>query len=200
DGCNLVEEVVRAIRGYHNHIHGDVKLSNVMSFVAASGGATQYKLIDFDNATRVGQPMSKHCTPEYCPPEMAQYILGHTTEPIVAATSFDVWCIAVLILKLYSEGVSLVEFADMNHEEILAEIANPGFSFRPSLTAVKLGNMQKKCIDKGLRMDPARRSTMSEFLKLLPVTVNMHQSPTTSELAGFMKEVQDIKCRLINHS
>ncbi|KAF0695219.1 Aste57867_13949 [Aphanomyces stellatus] len=99
---NFVEEVVRAVQGCHNlnHIHGDVKLNNVMVFVAAFGGVTQYKLIDFDNATRVGQPMTKHCTPEYCPPEMTKYILGHTTEPVVADTSFDVWCTAVLILKL----------------------------------------------------------------------------------------------------
>ncbi|KAF0699211.1 Aste57867_10209 [Aphanomyces stellatus] len=84
----------------------------------------------------------------------------------------------------------------MNTVEILAEVAKPGFSFRRSLTAVKLGNMQKECIAKGLRMDPARRSTMSEFFYLLPVTVTMPQNPTTSELAGFMKEVQEIKRRL----
>ncbi|KAF0719026.1 Aste57867_1328 [Aphanomyces stellatus] len=62
---NFINEVAKAIQGCHNlnHIHGDVKLDNIMFFVADFGRATQYKLIDFDNATRVGEPMNKHCTP-----------------------------------------------------------------------------------------------------------------------------------------
>ncbi|KAF0716526.1 hypothetical protein As57867_002794, partial [Aphanomyces stellatus] len=127
---NFVEEVVRAIQGCHNlnHIHGDVKLDNVMFFVVASGGATQYKLIDFDNATRVGEPMNKHCTPEYCPPEMAKFKLGRTTAPVI------------------SEGGTLLEFAQMNNDEILAAIAAPDFNFERSLNAIVLKDQQKECL------------------------------------------------------
>ncbi|KAF0687439.1 Aste57867_20820 [Aphanomyces stellatus] len=59
----------------------------------------------------------------------------------------------------------------MNRDEILAEIAKPGFRFRRSLTAVKLGNMQKKCIAKGLRMDPARRSGQYWSVQCLVINV-----------------------------
>ncbi|KAF0693458.1 Aste57867_15587 [Aphanomyces stellatus] len=156
---NFVEGLVRAVQGCHNlnHIHGDVKLDNIMLFVAPSGGTTQYKLINFDNATRVGQPMSKHCTPEYCPPEMAKYILGHTTAPVIADSSYDVWCTAVLILKLYSEGGTLLEFAHLNNDEILEAIATPDFSFQRSLEAVDLPCQITKNLAKCLRVNPANR-------------------------------------------
>ncbi|KAF0697973.1 Aste57867_11380 [Aphanomyces stellatus] len=196
---NFIDEVVKAIQGCHNlnHIHGDVKLDNIMFFVADFGGATQYKLIDFDNATRVGKPMNKHCTPEYCPPEMAKFKLGLTTAPVISDTSYDVWCTAVLILKLYSEGGTLIEFAQMNDDKILAAIAAPEFNFERSLNAIVLKDQQKECLVKCLEVNPANRGSLRDFFALLPVTVTATtKNKTNADLEGLMEEIHELKARL----
>ncbi|KAF0683489.1 Aste57867_24465 [Aphanomyces stellatus] len=182
---DFVNEVVRAVQGCHNlrYIHGDIKLENVMFFVDPVTGASQYKLIDFDNATEFGKVMVKHCTHEYCPPELADFMLGT----------------AVLMLKLCTKGEKLVEFAQLNPQEILEAISAPGFSFKRSLDTVTLLNEeQKKVLAKCLHVDPSSRGTLNDYFELLPRTVTGSKNQTSADLAELVKESKELMVRLEN--
>ncbi|KAF0688707.1 hypothetical protein As57867_019627, partial [Aphanomyces stellatus] len=145
---SCLKEVLDAIRVVHElgYIHGDIKLENIVYF----GDEAGYKLIGFDNSARPGDLWTKHCTEVYCPPEMAKFMLGHTDDLIVSH-AIDVWCAAVLVLKLFVHQGHLLEFMAINNEDILNEIAKPGFSFRASIAAADLSERNKewlaKCLD-----------------------------------------------------
>ncbi|KAF0704261.1 hypothetical protein As57867_007372, partial [Aphanomyces stellatus] len=167
-----LQQICDAVKSCHklSHVHGDIKPENI---VCIDTPYPMLKLIDFDNATPLGQNMLKHCTPENCPPEMAAFILGHTTGPVVAHTSFDVWCAAVLTLKIFFKGDQLLEFMHLSeHDDILRVIAHPDFSFQRSLEETNLKPVQRERLAKCLEVDPARRGTLGDLLAIIPVTEN----------------------------
>ncbi|CAK4672604.1 hypothetical protein LEN26_016089 [Aphanomyces euteiches] len=161
-----IEHILTGLKALHNlrYIHGDVKLENVVYF----GDDKGYKLVDFDNAALIGSPMTAHCTEEYCPPEMAHFILGRT-KALVVSEKFDVWCAAVLVLKLFSTENTLEEFLD---KSILDEIAKPWFSFRASVNATTLSLAKKALLLKCLDIHPEKRGTLQDLMDILPPTAS----------------------------
>ncbi|KAG9403763.1 putative protein serine/threonine kinase [Aphanomyces cochlioides] len=161
-----IEHILTGLKALHDlrYIHGDVKLENVVYF----GDEKGYKLLDFDNAAQIGSPMTAHCTEEYCPPEMAHFILGRT-KALVASEKFDVWCAAVLVLKLFSTENTLEEFLD---KSILHEIAKPWFSFRASVNATTLSLAKKALLLKCLDINPEKRGSLQDLMDILPPTAS----------------------------
>ncbi|KAF0717652.1 Aste57867_2174 [Aphanomyces stellatus] len=122
-----IDHVAKAVRALHQHnfIHGDLKLENVVDFGL-------YKLIDFDHAIEMGRTPPPHCTKEYCPPELGQY-LRQNGAPVVTSATFDIWCLGVLVLKLFIKDGILAEFSDVENKDILDIISDPGFLFNDSI-------------------------------------------------------------------
>ncbi|KAF0698510.1 Aste57867_10877 [Aphanomyces stellatus] len=168
-----VKHVLEGLTKLHrlNYIHGDVKLENVVDF-----GKAGYKLIDFDHAVKIGSLMTTHCTEQYCPPEMAHLILDHTSQ-LVANVAFDVWCVAVLILKLFSPSQTLKEFMAVDTHDIVATIASPAFSFRASVHATDLSPGKKENLLKCLHVDPVQRGSIHDLQYLLPDHISNTKSP-----------------------
>ncbi|KAF0735899.1 hypothetical protein Ae201684P_021477 [Aphanomyces euteiches] len=165
-----IEHVAHALRFLHSQrwIHGDIKLENVVYF----GDEAGYKLIDLDHAIHIQTAMSAHCTHEYCPPEMASFILGHT-RALAASEKFDIWCLGVLVLKLFVEGDVLHEFEGLSDDGILQLIASPDFALVESLDECSLELSQKRRLARCLHPDPARRGTLDDILAILPRTTTM---------------------------
>ncbi|KAF0692768.1 Aste57867_16178 [Aphanomyces stellatus] len=101
------------------------------------------------------------------PPEMAKFMLGHTDDLIVSH-AIDVWCAAVLVLKLFVHQGHLLEFMAINNEDILNEIAKPGFSFRASIAAADLSERNKEWLAKCLDVEPKTRGTLEDLGRLAP--------------------------------
>ncbi|KAF0719543.1 hypothetical protein As57867_000956, partial [Aphanomyces stellatus] len=139
-----VDHVTRAVGYLHTneYVHGDLKLENVVQFGS-------YKLIDFDNATRMGHTMARRCTKSYCPPELALHLRAGGP-PVQASATFDLWCLGVLVLKLFVKNGVLVEFDGLDGDAILDVIAAPGFSFQASLRAADVNGRQRKYLAKCL--------------------------------------------------
>ncbi|KAF0689643.1 hypothetical protein As57867_018863, partial [Aphanomyces stellatus] len=166
-----VEHVALAVDFLHgnNYIHGDLKLENVVDF-------GQFKLIDFDHTVPMGTILPPHCTRQYCPPELAHYL--RCQGPAVAASStFDIWCLGVLVLKLFVPGGELVEFNGLSDDAILDAIAAPGFSFQASLLAADLSGRQRWYLSKCLEPNPAKRATSATTILKM---VDMKSSVTTA--------------------
>ncbi|RHY80191.1 hypothetical protein DYB26_006471, partial [Aphanomyces astaci] len=162
-----LEDILDAVVTLHQlqYVHCDLKPENVVFF----GDSDGYKLVDFDNARPVRTPLTKNCTEQYCPPEMAHFMLGHTTDPPVATTKYDVWCTAVLVLKLFSKpGTSLIEFDD--GVPLLDTIASPMFSFAESVSLTQLSSDRQKSLLKCLHIDPKQRGSLQDLVDLLPDT------------------------------
>ncbi|ETV96690.1 hypothetical protein H310_10008 [Aphanomyces invadans] len=138
DKNNCVFHVVKALEYVHTlrYIHGNLTLENVMMF---SRG--EIKLIDFANTVALNADMPLHCTPEYCPPEMAKCIVNGL-RPLKASPSYDVWCLGVFILKLFSPNLQLQEFVNLSDEDVpqfaaekhaaICSRSQPGHSIKPS--------------------------------------------------------------------
>ncbi|KAF0719072.1 Aste57867_1302 [Aphanomyces stellatus] len=184
---SFLKKVLDAIRVVHElgYIHGDIKLENVVYF----GDETCYKLIDFDNSARLGDLWTKHCTEEYCPPEMAKFMLGHT-DNLITSPSFDVWCAAVLVLKLFVYQGHLREFMTIDNEDILKKIAKPGFSFQASIAAADLSERKKEWLAKCLDVDPTTRGTLDDLARLAP---SLKTTTKESELPDLYKIVLDLR-------
>ncbi|KAF0696446.1 Aste57867_12797 [Aphanomyces stellatus] len=178
---SCLKEILDAIRVVHElgYIHGDIKLENVVYF----GDEAGYKLIDFDNSARPGDLWAKHCTEEYCPPEMAKFMLGHTND-LIASSAFDVWCAAVLVLKLFVRQGHLLEFLAIDNEDLLKEIAKPGFSFQASIAAADLSERKKEWLAKCLDVDPTTRGTLDDLARLAP---SLKTTTKGSELTDLYK-------------
>ncbi|ETV69924.1 serine/threonine protein kinase [Aphanomyces astaci] len=162
-----LEDILDAVVTLHQlqYVHCDLKPENVVFF----GDSDGYKLVDFDNARPARTPLTKNCTEQYCPPEMAHFMLGHTTDPPVATTKYDVWCTAVLVLKLFSKpGASLIEFND--GVPLLDTIASPMFSFAESVSLTQLSSDRQKSLLKCLHIDPKQRGSLQDLVDLLPDT------------------------------
>ncbi|KAF0685867.1 Aste57867_22298 [Aphanomyces stellatus] len=174
---SCLKEILDAIGVFHDlgYLHGDMKLENVVYF----GNEVGYKLIDFDNTAKLGTLMTKHCTAQYCPPEMAKYILGHSTE-LRVSTAFDVWCAAVLVLHLFVKPGDMKEFINIADNDILKTIALSDFSFQASIDAADLSDRKKKILANCLPIDPAERGTLKDLECLLPtLTTTMKGSGLT---------------------
>ncbi|RHY28746.1 hypothetical protein DYB32_005740 [Aphanomyces invadans] len=164
DKNNCVFHVVKALEYVHTlrYIHGNLTLENVMMF---SRG--EIKLIDFANTVALNADMPLHCTPEYCPPEMAKCIVNGL-RPLKASPSYDVWCLGVFILKLFSPNLQLQEFVNLSDEDVVCKIAAPGFSFHASVRACSLSSPQKNMLLSVLDPNPATRSSLRDVDKFLP--------------------------------
>ncbi|KAF0690547.1 Aste57867_18063 [Aphanomyces stellatus] len=172
--------ILDGLRDLHGlgYIHGDVKLENVVYF-----GDAGYKLIDFDHTVEFGMPMSLHWTKEYCPPEMAQCSV-HDASAVVASPAFDIWCAAVLILKLFLPGGHLDEFS-MVGDNILEKIASPGFSLAASVHKTHLTDGQKKRLLHCLEPNPTLRGSLHDLDTLLPT------APTERKASLELAEIRD---------
>ncbi|KAF0712818.1 Aste57867_4646 [Aphanomyces stellatus] len=168
-GC--LNDIINAIEACHNigYIHGDIKLENVVFFSASE----RYKLIDFEQTTEIGTEMKNSCTEEYCPPEMAKYFLGHDESPLLAQKSYDVWCAAVIVLKLFTENNDLLEFRNADDGRAILEIiARDGFSFQESIASTKLSQEEKHLLSKCLFTNPSMRGTLHSLKKILQLRAN----------------------------
>ncbi|ETV96966.1 serine/threonine protein kinase, variant [Aphanomyces invadans] len=173
-----VQDVAKALQFLHRDhaiIHGDVKLENVLYFDRAVG----YKLIDFDQTVTIGSAMRLHCTHEYCPPEMARLILQRHNHVLMAASpTFDVWCLGVLMLKLFVDGGHLEEFDGVAAGDgILEIVAAPGFCFRKSLAkASHLNSRQMTFLMTCLEPDVSKRANNVNDI----VDIATFESPTST--------------------
>ena len=170
-----IDHVVRALEFLHSHnwIHGDIKLDNVVKF----GDDKGYKLIDLDHAKQIGSHMHQHCTAEYCPPEMAKYFIGRTNS-LLASDKFDIWCLAVFVLKLFLKTDVMPEFVGLDNNQVVQRIASPDFNFNQSLEASDLELPQKRRLARCLHPDPAQRGTLKDIMAILPVLKPMTESIT----------------------
>ncbi|KAF0693460.1 Aste57867_15589 [Aphanomyces stellatus] len=165
-GC--LKEVIDAVQMCHElgYIHGDIKLENIVYFSDEAG----YKLIDFEHTTKFGYPIRMCRTFEYCPPEMAKHIL-EGGEPLIATTSYVVWCTAVLVLKLFANDDGIIEFNDVDDISILNTIASPGVSFDETIDCIKtseLSNGKKELLKICLQANPYMRGTLKDLADILP--------------------------------
>ncbi|KAF0687404.1 Aste57867_20852 [Aphanomyces stellatus] len=162
-GC--LSDIFNSIQACHDigYIHGDIKLENIVFFSESE----RYKLIDFEQTTKMGSVMQNSCTEEYCPPEMAKFMIGRDKSPLCAQKSYDVWCAAVIVLKLFSENRDLVEFQNIDESAILATIAEPSFSFQKSIEATTLSEEAKKLLTICLCTDSSMRGTVHDLAKIL---------------------------------
>ncbi|RHY25712.1 hypothetical protein DYB32_008146 [Aphanomyces invadans] len=176
---NCIEKLARAVLFLHGQglIHGDIKLENVVYF----SDRTWYKLIDFDHTVPFGSRI-RHCTPEYCPPEMARCMLQGQGLTIEASSKFDVWCFGVLVLRLFLDGGHLEEFNGVGGDGVYELLAAPGFSFRQSLAKVAaLNNRQKKYLLMCLEPDESKRTgSLRDILKALEVKSTTHSTTPAS--------------------
>ncbi|KAF0713675.1 hypothetical protein As57867_004240, partial [Aphanomyces stellatus] len=177
-----MEDVAKAVDflHQHNYIHGDLKLENIVDF-------GPFKLIDFDHTIQMGAILPRHCTYQYCPPELAQY-LRCDGPAVVASASFDVWCLGVLALKLFVKDGILVEFDGLYDETILDEIAAPGFSFQRSLLAANLSDRQLSYLSQCLEPNPAKRATSAATILKM---VDMKEGVTATVAPVVVEEVKD---------
>ncbi|ETV90926.1 serine/threonine protein kinase [Aphanomyces invadans] len=170
---NCIEKLARAVLFLHGQrlIHGDIKLENVVYF----SDRIWYKLIDFDHTVPFGSRI-RHCTPEYCPPEMARCMLQGQASTIAASPKFDVWCFGVLVLRLFLDGGHLDEFDGVEGDAVYKLVAAPGFSFRQSLAKVAaLNNRQKKYLLMCLEPDESKRTgNLRDLLKALETKSTTH--------------------------
>ncbi|KAF0690842.1 Aste57867_17809 [Aphanomyces stellatus] len=102
-----VEHILKAVTFLHSHgfVHGNICLENIS--LVSTVGVAQPKLSGYAAyATKWNQDLAPHCidTAVYCPPEMASYLLGYREKPPKAAPSYDVWSVAIAILKMFSPG------------------------------------------------------------------------------------------------
>ncbi|KAF0713397.1 Aste57867_4363 [Aphanomyces stellatus] len=126
--------------------------------------------------------MTNHCTHEYCPPEMARRLVAGNDDvtPLVATDKFDVWCLGVLVLKLFVESSDyLVEFHGLDEDGMLHLLASPGFVFMDSLDACALTFPQKRLLAKCLHPDPSARGSLADIQALLPRTATSSKATFT---------------------
>ncbi|KAF0721992.1 hypothetical protein Ae201684_018773 [Aphanomyces euteiches] len=173
----FIEQLVVATLFLHTHgwIHGEIKLENVVYFRSEE----RFKLVNMDHAQKIDGTISKHCSADICSPEMAMYILGHK-KILVASTKFDIWCVAVLILKMFLKDGVLEEFAGLDDDAILQLLASPDFNFQQSLNASDLTPAQKKHLASCLHPDPQKRGTLHDLLAILPERSRLSSNPSRS--------------------
>ncbi|KAH9123368.1 hypothetical protein AeMF1_005625 [Aphanomyces euteiches] len=161
----FIEQILAATQFLHSQgwIHGDIKLENVAYFEAEA----RFKLMNMDHAQNIDAAMSKHCVSEYCPPELAMYILGHK-KILNASAKFDTWCVAVLVLKLFLKDGVINEFSGLDEKAIIQLIASPDFNLDHSLNASDLKPPQKQIFALCLHPDPEKRGTLDDILSILP--------------------------------
>ncbi|KAG9398919.1 hypothetical protein AC1031_014003 [Aphanomyces cochlioides] len=157
----FIEQTVAATQFLHSKgwIHGDIKLENVAYF----GAEERFKLTNMDHAQKINSEVTQYCKPENCPPEMARYILGQN-KTLVASAKFDVWCLAVLILKLFVKDGLLKEFSGLDDNATIKIIASPVFNFQQSLNACDLEPSQKEYLSLCLQPDPHKRGTLDDII------------------------------------
>ncbi|KAG9398904.1 hypothetical protein AC1031_013988 [Aphanomyces cochlioides] len=161
----FIEQILAATQFLHNQgwIHGDIKLENVAYFEAEE----RFKLMNMDHAQKIDAAISNYCISEYCPPELAMYILGQK-KILVASAKFDTWCVAVLVLKLFVKDGVLKEFSGLDEKAIIQLIASPDFNLDHSLNASDLKPPQKQILALCLHPDPQKRGTLDDMLAILP--------------------------------
>ncbi|KAF0685576.1 hypothetical protein As57867_022497, partial [Aphanomyces stellatus] len=123
-GCAL--DMILALQSLHDHgvVHGNICLQNAVL------QSERTKLLDFTHSTKRNLPLLAHAkaTIEYCPPEMAQFIV-HGGESPPAKASYDV----VVILKLFSPGQKISQFENKDEAWVVHSIASDSFSFDLSI-------------------------------------------------------------------
>jgi len=104
----------------HNIVHCDLKPHN---FVLVG---LKWKVIDFENACRAGEPVSMRVSPSYCAPELARAVLSKQTECMHAACSLDMWAFGLVIFELFARQPFFADKPDtMQQLASYAEIEVP---------------------------------------------------------------------------
>ncbi|KAF0712571.1 Aste57867_4786 [Aphanomyces stellatus] len=167
-GC--VQDMILALQFHHDHgvVHGNICLQNAVL------QSERIKLFDFTHATKRNLPLLAHAkaTIEYCPPEMAQFIV-HGGESPPAKTSYDVWCLGVLILKLFSPGQKISQFENKDEASIVHSIASDSFSLDKSIQDTVLSTPQKVILERCFERDPSHRCTLKDVWEMLPTKNTM---------------------------
>jgi serine/threonine protein kinase len=81
-------------------VHGDLHPSNLVLF-EDDYGLPQWKLIDFDSAAKVGEPLRAHQVSDFSPPELYKARSGETVQ---AAHSVDMYALGRLFMWFVMKG------------------------------------------------------------------------------------------------
>ncbi|KAF0720736.1 Aste57867_78 [Aphanomyces stellatus] len=188
--------VAHAVQWLHDetaYLHGDISLDNVMAFRSTSDDDV-FKLVDLSHVVKLGDEVPPFASLPYCPPEMARYVL-HVTDCVHAASTFDVWCLAVLVLQLFSPECGLVEFQGLADDDVaaLALLATDTFNFDLSVDASYLNVAQKALLRQCLEPDVTKRATtVAPLLELLAIQ-NVHDTTSTLPLLWTLGVATDKK-------
>ncbi|KAF0688307.1 Aste57867_20066 [Aphanomyces stellatus] len=175
----IVDQLVSAVGFLHGQgfVHGDICLSLAVRF----GDVT--KLIGFAHTTKRKEPLLPHAQSsiDACPPEMARFLVGLGPNPL-ATPSYDVYCLAVLVLKLFVPNQRLVEFDQLDDDEIVRKIAASESTcvLDASLHIASLRPSQKELLKKCLTADPTTRGSLQDLAEMVAVRCMYHPTKVDS--------------------
>ncbi|KAF0691685.1 Aste57867_17139 [Aphanomyces stellatus] len=103
---------------------------------------------------------------------MAKLYFDPTLE-VFASPALDVWCTAVLVLKMFSKsGGDLIEFqgiqTDDKNDDLLSRIAQSDFSFAQSIENTILRGYMSEKLTECLHINPNDRGTVEDLLSIVP--------------------------------
>ncbi|KAH9150644.1 hypothetical protein LEN26_004042, partial [Aphanomyces euteiches] len=160
----FMNQLVLAVKCLHGQgwIHANIELDNITDF----GHEMSYRLMGFDQARKIGEKLQQCSLTKFCPPEMATRLMGDVSD-LEASESFDVWCVAVIILQIFLTDNEFQEFSGLDYHQVQQRIASPDFNFNLSLEASDLDGQQKDILARCLHRDPTQRGTLDDIFCLL---------------------------------
>lgn len=104
----IVDRLAHIIEHMHSHnvVHTDLKPHNFVLF------GLKWKIIDFECARRVGEPVGDLVSTAYMSPEMARALLMKQPDRIRALTSMDMWSFGLMFYELFSTTPYFAEKAN----------------------------------------------------------------------------------------
>ncbi|KAH9132629.1 hypothetical protein AeRB84_021033 [Aphanomyces euteiches] len=160
----FINQLVIAVKFLHGQgwIHANIELDNITDF----GHEMSYRLMGFDQARKIGEKLQQCSLTKFRPPEMAAYLMGDVSD-LEASESFDVWCVAVIILQIFLTDNEFQESSGLDYHQVQQRIASPDFNFNLSLKASDLDGQQKDILARCLHRDPTQRGTLDDIFCLL---------------------------------
>lgn len=177
--------VIKALECLHERqfIHGALHMDALATHTSES---PRLKFKDLEHATRFGDTIQGY-TPkdlsmlEYIPPEMTKHLLCSSNQTqrssnidtmeadafqvLRASPSFDVWCLGIVIIKLYANRKTLDEFDQCAEPaDFFLKLTDDSFSFEQSLKLYIHHEDVRDLAMVCLRRDPRQRPRLSAVL------------------------------------